>query len=251
MDFLHSGGASNSGSLPKALPPSKEEIPVEEVMEVLAVTPANDTCYDGSNASPKTMIKSRSDSMKSGSDISQPSEILSPAKNGQSMAAAQVDILNAYYGDARIQSQKSFNFALATAGISLLFFMSAGGLLLLKQLEEIAMITAIGGSLSAFVSAINFYIYNRSSNQVGTFQCSIDMWQRFLLADNICNEITDDALKNETRAQLIKTITLTSAAGDECKQPEEKRPAVSEKRGHDIDLKSRMLPRLRGETHKS
>lgn len=166
------------------------------------------------------------------------------------MAAAQVDILNAYYGDALIQSQKSFNFALATAGVSLLFFMSAGGLLLLKQLEEIAMITAIGGSLSAFVSAINFYIYNRSSNQVGTFQCSIDMWQRFLLADNICNEITDDALKNETRAQLIKTITLTPAASDERRQPEEKRPAISEKRGHGIDIKSHMLSRLGGEPRK-
>ena len=167
------------------------------------------------------------------------------------MAVAQVDILNAYYGDARIQSQKSFNFALATAGVSLLFFMCAGGLLLLEQLEEIAMITTVGGSLSAFISAINFYIYNRSSNQVGTFQCSIDMWQRFLLADNICNEITDDALKNETRAQLIKTITLTHAASDECKQPEEKRPAVSEKRGNGIDFKSRMLPRLKGELQKS
>jgi hypothetical protein len=139
-------------------------------------------------------------------DIEEPLKELSTAKNVQEITASQINILSKYYDNALIQSQKSFNFALAAAGLGLLFFLSAGGVLLIYNFQSLAMITTLGGTLSGFVSAVNFYMYNKSSSQLADFHQRLDKTQRFLLSDGICNSIKDPSKQDATRADLIMTI---------------------------------------------
>jgi len=100
-------------------------------------------------------------------EIKEPLKELSTAKSVQEIAASQMNILGDFYNSVLTQSQKSFYFALASAGLGLLFFMSAGGFLLVYNLQSLALITTLGGTLSGFVSGINFYIYNLNSAKWG------------------------------------------------------------------------------------
>jgi hypothetical protein len=139
-------------------------------------------------------------------DIKEPLKELSDAKSIQEIAASQINILGSYYNNVLSQSQRSFYFALAAAGIGLLFIMVAAGFLLVYNLQSLAIVTTLGGALSAFVSGVNFHIYNKSSSQLANFHQRLDMTQRFLLSDGICNTIKDSTRQDETRADLIKTI---------------------------------------------
>lgn len=131
---------------------------------------------------------------------------LSSAKSVQEIAASQIKLLSSYYNNVLSQSQRSFYFALTAAGVGLLFFMIAGGVLLLYNLQSLALITTLGGALSSFVSGVNFHIYNKSSSQLIDFHQRLDMTQRFLLADGLCNSIKDSTKQDATRADLITTI---------------------------------------------
>lgn len=139
-------------------------------------------------------------------DIKEPLKELSTAKGVQEVAASQLTILGEYYNNVLSQSQRSFYFALISAGIGLLFIIAAASFLLLNQLQELALITMLGSVLSGFVSGVNFYLYNKSSSQMEEFHSRLETTQRFLLADSLCNSITDTDKKNETRCDLIKTI---------------------------------------------
>ena len=139
-------------------------------------------------------------------NIKEPLKELSDAKSIQEIASSQISILGSYYNNVLSQSQRSFYFALGAAGIGLLFIMVAAGFLLVYNLQSLALVTALGGALSAFVSGVNFHIYNKSSSQLADFHLRLDMTQRFLLSDGLCNSIKDSTKQDEARADLIKTI---------------------------------------------
>jgi hypothetical protein len=129
---------------------------------------------------------------------------LSKAKTPQEVAASQIKILNLYYNNVLIQSQRSFLFALIAACIGLLFFIISAAK---YNAGEMALMTALGGSLSGFISAINFYLYNKSSSQLAEFHQRLDVTQRFLLADGLCNAIIDEGKKDDARRDLMNTIS--------------------------------------------
>lgn len=133
-------------------------------------------------------------------------ENLKSAKTVQEIAASQINWLGSNYENVLRQSQRSFNFALMAAGISLVFFMFSINLLSQQQSQVTsAAVTALGGTLSGFVSAVNFYIYNKSTYQLREFHDRLDSTQRYLIADSICDKL-DENNKNLVRADLIRTI---------------------------------------------
>jgi hypothetical protein len=144
-------------------------------------------------------------------NIKEPLKDLSAAKSVQQIAASQLDILSEYYNNVLRQSQRSFYFALISAGIGLMFIIAAAGFLLLNQLQEISIITLLGGALSGFVSGVNFYLYNKSSFQMAEFHSRLETTQRFLLADGLINTIINSDMKDETRRSLIDTIAGINA----------------------------------------
>lgn len=127
-----------------------------------------------------------------------------PAKV-QEVAASQTELLSIYHDVVLDQARRSFKWALIAAGIGFGFFLAAVAFMLLKQPESIATISLISGALVQVISAINFYLYGKTSIQLAEFQTRLDHTQRFLLAYSFCEGLDGD-YKQQARAELVKVI---------------------------------------------
>ena len=74
-----------------------------------------------------------------------------------------------------------------------------------EKSERISNVSLISGALVEVVAGINFYLYSRASNQLSCFHTRLDVTQRFLLANSLCENLEGE-LKNETRADLVRLI---------------------------------------------
>jgi hypothetical protein len=137
------------------------------------------------------------------SSLKESTEKLEDAENVQQIAATQLLWLGANYENVLRQSQRSFNFALIAAGISLVFFMS----LIAQPTNQTISTTAttLGGALSGFISAVNFHLYYRSTAQLADFHNKLDLTERYLIADSICDKL-DKTAKDKVRADVIRKI---------------------------------------------
>jgi len=133
---------------------------------------------------------------------------LSKAQPGdvQEIAASQIQLLTSYYDLVLGQARKSFRWALIAAGIGLVFFLASLAFLLLVQLQSVATVSLISGAIIEVISAINFYLYKTTSDQLAKFHIRLDVTQRFLLANSICDSLEGDT-KSKARYEIIKTIT--------------------------------------------
>jgi hypothetical protein len=127
----------------------------------------------------------------------------------QQIAAAQIQLLASYYEDGLAQARRSFNWALVAAGVGLAFFLAAVTFLLITQSAAVAVpvavVSAVGGALVEVVAGINFFLYSKTTAQLATFHQHLDLTQRFLLANNIC-ETLEGETRQTVRASLINTI---------------------------------------------
>lgn len=122
----------------------------------------------------------------------------------QLIAQAQVTKLEDYYNTALAQAKQSFRWALIAAGVGSAFFLFAVAVLLIQQATTVATISIVSGALVQVISGLNFYLYNRTTNQIVDFSARMDQTQRFLLANSICESLQDS--KEKTRASLVSTI---------------------------------------------
>lgn len=123
----------------------------------------------------------------------------------QQVVASQLKIMNAYYTLVLDQARRSFTWALVAAAIGLVFFIGAVGVILLLQLENVAIISVISGAIIEVVSGINFFLYGKTSLQLGEFQSRLDQTQRFLLADSVCERLDGD-VQQQARKKLVEVI---------------------------------------------
>jgi uncharacterized protein YjbI with pentapeptide repeats len=162
-------------------------------------------------------------------EIIDPSEIASIAEaysyspNIQEVVQSQLKLINSYYSSVLEQARQSFRLAFAAALVGLLFFIVAVSILIIRQPTNIAAstISVISGALVEVISGINFYLYGRASNQLGTFHIRLDKTQNFLLADAVCESL-EGTTKQTTRAKLVGTIAnaYTLVTNDENKEVE-------------------------------
>ncbi|MBB4634285.1 TRADD-N-associated membrane domain-containing protein [Longimicrobium terrae] len=129
----------------------------------------------------------------------------------QKIAASQIEILNSYYLEVLKQAQSSFRWAIVAAGTGLLFFLGAISFLLIEASPSVATISALGGTIIEVISAINFYFYGKTTEQLAAFHDRLDQTQRFLLANSICESLDGDE-RQKVRAELIRTIAVTPKA---------------------------------------
>ena len=125
--------------------------------------------------------------------------------NVQEIAASQIQLLNNYYDLVLGQAKQSFKWALVAAGVGLLFLIASLGFILLRQLQAVAIISLLSGSLVEVISAINFYLYGQTSLQLSKFHTRLDMTQRHLLANSICECLEGD-YKHQARSYLIRMM---------------------------------------------
>jgi hypothetical protein len=125
------------------------------------------------------------------------------------LAAKQSKLLDEYYKIVLDQSRKSFLSALVATVVGLLFFMGAIGYVLSSGEIDAAIVSAIAGALVEVIAGINFALYSKTTAQLADFQTRLDMTQRFLLANQICENLKYEA-KEKTRSQLVLMIAQTT-----------------------------------------
>ena len=129
----------------------------------------------------------------------------------QEIVASQIELLTIYHNVVLDQAKRSFRSALLAAGVGLGFFLASVGFLLSsKPQANVAVISLISGALVEVISGINFYLYGKTSAQLADFQIRLDMTQRFLLANSICESLEGD-FKQQTRSELVRSIAGVSS----------------------------------------
>ncbi len=124
----------------------------------------------------------------------------------QKIAAAQIGLLTEYYNAVLFQAKDSYNSARTVAVIGSAIFMVSVIVLLATGLQSVAVIGTIGGAIVEAISGLQFYLYSKTSSQLSAFHTRLARLQNFLLANSICESLTDPA-KSDARTELIKTIS--------------------------------------------
>jgi hypothetical protein len=138
-------------------------------------------------------------------------EDLATAEPGdvQRIAASQIELLTSYYDAVLGQARRSFTWALVAAGVGLVFFLGTVAFLLITQSTSVAVpvaaLGAIGGALVEVIAGINFWLYSKTTAQLAAYHQHLDMTQRYLLANSIC-EALEDETKQTVRASLVQVI---------------------------------------------
>jgi hypothetical protein len=66
----------------------------------------------------------------------------------------------------------------------------------------------ISGAVVEVVSSLVFYLYGKTSSQLSAFRPRLEVLQRYLLANSICESL-DGEERNRVRAALIQEISRT------------------------------------------
>ena len=127
-----------------------------------------------------------------------------PKDDVKGTAASQIELLSRFYDLSLSQAQRSFRWALAAGIVGLVFFMLAIVFMLMTN-QATANVALIGGGIIQFISAINFYLYNKTLSQLTLFQGRLETTQRFLLANSLTESLGDE-LRDQTRAELIRKL---------------------------------------------
>jgi hypothetical protein len=127
-------------------------------------------------------------------------------KNVQQIAASQLELLTAYHQVALGQSNRSFFWALVGSGLGLLLFGIAVAFSLLNSLSLASIVPLIAGAVVNVVSGIVFVLYGKTSSQLSAFHSRLDVLQRYLLANSICEGLSE-AERDKARSALIGEIS--------------------------------------------
>jgi hypothetical protein len=118
--------------------------------------------------------------------------------NVQLIAASQMALLAGYHQIALAQSRRIFFWALVGSGIGLIFFVAA-----------VALPTGIAflsGATVEIVAGIVFVLYGKATAQLSSFHSRLEVLQRYLLANSLCEALDGDD-RNKARAALIQEIS--------------------------------------------
>jgi hypothetical protein len=120
--------------------------------------------------------------------------------NVQLVAASQLELLARYHQIELAQSRRIFFWALVGSGVGLIFFVAAA---------VSALPTAIAffsGVIVEIVAGIVFVLYGKTTAQLSSFQGRLEVLQRYVLANSICEQL-DGNDRNKARAALIREIS--------------------------------------------
>ncbi len=132
------------------------------------------------------------------------------------VAAQQTELLKGFYSDVLNQSRSSFLAALSAAIGGFVIFIAGLGLLLSGGHDYLTVgtIGTVAGIIIQMVSSLLFYLYARTSAQLGNFHNRLLQVQRFLLANQLCDAIIDPTSRDTSRAALITVISGMTAPSE-------------------------------------
>jgi hypothetical protein len=123
----------------------------------------------------------------------------------QKITGKLLEISESYYKDVRLQATRSFNAALAIACVGMLIFFVAIGLFMAGKTTRIGL-GVVAGTIPEFISGVIFYLYFRTMRHFSYFHVCLERMNRYLTASSISENISSDAKRDETRAELVETM---------------------------------------------
>ncbi len=129
-----------------------------------------------------------------------------PKDDVTAIASSQIELLARFYDLSLSQAGRSFRWALIASMVGLAFFLLAIVFMIWQQSSELATITLLSGALIEFIAGVNFYLYGRTLAQLSLFQGRLEVTQRFLLANSLCESL-GETWRDPTRARLINQLT--------------------------------------------
>lgn len=128
-----------------------------------------------------------------------------PPAEVNKIITSQLELLTAYHNVVLDQARRSFRWALVAAVAGSGFFLAAVAFVLVLRSQNASWISLLSGAVVEVIASINFYLYGKTTAQTSDFQVRLEVVQRYMLANSVCEGLTGD-LKNQTRAELVKTI---------------------------------------------
>ena len=128
--------------------------------------------------------------------------------NVQLIAASQLELLAGYHQIALAQSRRIFFWALVGSGVGLIFFVAAA----VSALP--AGLAFLSGATVEIVAGIVFVLYGKATAQLSSFHSRLEVLQRYLLANSICETLDGDH-RNKARAALIQEISRPQVVHDQ------------------------------------
>jgi hypothetical protein len=143
-----------------------------------------------------------------GSGISDSIARLSKAdpRDVQAIAASQLELLAAYHQIVLAQSRRSFFWALIGSGLGLVFFIAAVAFALITGMTLASVVPLISGAVVEVVSGVVFYLYGQTTAQLSSFHNRLEVLQRYLLANSLCETLEGDE-RGKARSALIQVIS--------------------------------------------
>ena len=118
----------------------------------------------------------------------------------QLIATSQLELLAGYHQIALAQSRRIFFWALVGSGVGLIFFVAAVAFALPTG------IAFLSGATVEIVAGIVFVLYGKATAQLSSFHSRLEVLQRYLLANSLCEALDGDD-RNKARAALIQEIS--------------------------------------------
>jgi hypothetical protein len=131
----------------------------------------------------------------------------------QRIAGSQLELLAGYHEIVLAQARRSFFWALIGAGIGLFFFLSAVAFVLLTSTAANAVIPLLSGAFVEGVAGVVFFLYGKAVTQLSSFHGRLEILQRYLLANSICESLKGED-QTKARVALIQEISRSSSRAD-------------------------------------
>jgi hypothetical protein len=135
----------------------------------------------------------------------------------QQVAASQLEMSNSYYFSALTQARRSFMAAIIAGGIGLAFFLIAVAYALTRETIGAAAVPMLSGAVVEVIAGLNFWLFGKTSRQLDAFHVRLEQTQRYLLANSVCANLSDES-RDAARTELVRliatnAITSTNDAG--------------------------------------
>jgi hypothetical protein len=115
--------------------------------------------------------------------------------------------LSEYYTINKSQARKSFNFSVFAVAVGLVTIVSGVWLVYSRRLGTgIATVSAASGLLLQFFGAANFYIYNKSLEQMNYFYDRLMQMQDAMISIKVSDQIQDGERKDKTKEHIVSEL---------------------------------------------
>ena len=123
------------------------------------------------------------------------------------LIAVNLKYMDDYYYLVQIQTSKSYGLTRFGALVGFLVLIVGVGLSYVDSSNITGKLTIVSGVIIEFISAIFFYLYNRTIQQLNIYHDKLIAVQDTTLALKVAQSINDENLKNQTMRYLTEILT--------------------------------------------